>query len=50
MLIRLMKENEVKLDNSFGDFFNIERENAQMALNATIGLIKNKTSSIRRSK
>lgn len=32
----------VKLDNSTGDFLYIERENAQMALNATIGLIKSK--------
>lgn len=32
----------VKLDNSTGDFLYIERENAQMALNATIGLIKTK--------
>jgi exodeoxyribonuclease V alpha subunit len=33
---------QVKLDNSTGDFLYIERENAQMALNATIGLIKTK--------
>lgn len=32
----------VELDNSTGDFLYIERENAQMALNATIGLIKSK--------
>ncbi len=32
----------VKLDNSTGDFLYIERENAQAALNATIGLIKSK--------
>lgn len=32
----------VPLDNSSGDFLFIERENAQMALNATIGLIKSK--------
>lgn len=33
---------QVSLDNSTGDFLYIERENAQMALNATIGLIKSK--------
>lgn len=33
---------KVELDNSTGDFLYIERENAQMALNATIGLIKSK--------
>ena len=33
---------QVALDNSTGDFLYIERENAQMALNATIGLIKSK--------
>ncbi len=32
----------VKLDNSMKDFLYIERQNAQMALNATIGLIKSK--------
>lgn len=32
----------VELDNSSGDFLYIERENAQAALNATIGLIKSK--------
>lgn len=33
---------QVALDNSTGDFLYIERENAQMALNATIGLLKTK--------
>lgn len=33
---------QVVLDNSMGDFLYIERENAQMALNATIGLLKSK--------
>ena len=33
---------QVTLDNSTGDFLYIERENAQMALNATIGLLKTK--------
>ena len=33
---------EVVLDNSKGDFLYVERENAQMALNATIGLLKSK--------
>ena len=33
---------QVALDNSMGDFLYIERENAQMALNATIGLLKSK--------
>mgnify|MGYP000764700015 FL=1 len=32
----------VTLDNSMNDFLYIERENAQLALNATIGLIKSK--------
>ena len=39
---KINEGKEVKLDNSFGDFLYIERENAQMALNATIGLIKTK--------
>lgn len=33
---------KVELDNSMGDFLYIERENAQMTLNATIGLLKSK--------
>ncbi|WP_302626088.1 ATP-dependent RecD-like DNA helicase [uncultured Eubacterium sp.] len=33
---------QVVLDNSMVDFLYIERENAQMALNATIGLLKSK--------
>lgn len=33
---------QVALDNSTGDFLYVERENAQMALNATIGLLKTK--------
>lgn len=33
---------QVALDNSTRDFLYIERENAQMALNATIGLLKTK--------
>lgn len=33
---------KVALDNSMGDFLYIERENAQMTLNATIGLLKSK--------
>lgn len=33
---------QVALDNSTGDFLYIERENEQMALNATIGLLKTK--------
>ena len=33
---------KVELDNSTGDFLYIERESAQAALNATIGLIKSK--------
>ena len=33
---------QVKLDNSFNDFLYIERENAQTALNATIGLMMSK--------
>lgn len=39
---KINEGKEVELDNSFGDFLYIERENAQMALNATIGLIKSK--------
>ena len=39
---KINEGKEVRLDNSFGDFLYIERENAQMALNATIGLIKTK--------
>ena len=33
---------QVVLDNSKGDFLYVERENAQTALNATIGLLKSK--------
>ena len=33
---------QVVLDNQMGDFLYVERENAQMALNATIGLLKSK--------
>jgi exodeoxyribonuclease V alpha subunit len=33
---------QVELDNRAGDFLYVERENAQMALNATIGLLKSK--------
>ncbi len=39
---KINEGKEVELDNSFGDFLYIERENAQMTLNATIGLIKSK--------
>ena len=39
---KINEGKEVKLDNSFGDFLYIERENAQMALNATIGLMMSK--------
>lgn len=33
---------QVVLDNSYGDFLYVARENAQAALNATIGLLKSK--------
>ena len=39
---RINAGEKVTLDNSMGDFLYIERENAQMALNATIGLLKSK--------
>ena len=39
---KINKGEQVTLDNSMGDFLYIERENAQMALNATIGLMMSK--------
>ena len=39
---KINKGEQVALDNSMGDFLYIERENAQMALNATIGLMMSK--------
>ena len=39
---KINKGELVTLDNSMGDFLYIERENAQMALNATIGLMMSK--------
>ena len=39
---KINKGEQVGLDNSMGDFLYIERENAQMALNATIGLMMSK--------
>ena len=39
---KINKGEQVALDNSMGDFLYIERENVQMALNATIGLMMSK--------
>ena len=39
---KINKGEQVALDNSMGDFLYIERENAQRALNATIGLMMSK--------
>lgn len=39
---KINKGEQVALDNSMGDFLYIERENSQMALNATIGLMMSK--------
>ena len=39
---KINRGEQVALDNSMGDFLYIERENAQMALNATIGLMMSK--------
>ena len=39
---KINKGEQVAVDNSMGDFLYIERENAQMALNATIGLMMSK--------
>ena len=39
---KINKGEQVALENSMGDFLDIERDNAQMALNATIGLMMSK--------